>query len=217
MSLRELLKKETETLPLPAEAGWYYLVSLSREGVPEVRCSPLHTVGAAGKGISRPTIVETGDGLRGFRKDSRTFDDSDDTEMVLNLWGRHVGVPMAREFRVFDRELHKDSLLSLDVAPPGWHFWEMRRIREWIEEQVETGRLSMAGWMLRWRQICLTRAFPEVEGNVENRCESEEDYRITIELPLRMAACCFAISASWSLLRRIFISVSLFLCWLRSS
>ncbi len=192
MKLQELLKKEIEKNRLEAGEGEYYLVSMSDADRLDVRCTSLRTVGAAGQGISRPAIVVTNDGLRGFRKDSRAIDDSDDTEIVLNLWGRYVGVPMAQEFRVFDRELNRDSLLSLDVAPPGWRFCEMRRIRESIEERVKAGELSMSDWMIQWRNICLTRAFPDVEGNVENVCESEADYRITIEIPIRMAECYFA-------------------------
>lgn len=191
MNLRNILREEIINRDLRAGDGQFYLVSMPDADKLDVRCSSLRSVGQADRGISRPEIVVTDQGLRGFRKDSRTMDGSDDPEIVVNLWGRCLGLPMAQEYRVFDRNLQKDSLLSMDVAAPGWTFREMRRIREAVEEQVRTGWLAAADWMMRWRQVCLTRAFPEIEGNVENICGSEEDYRITIEVPLLMAACVF--------------------------
>lgn len=191
MSLTDVLAEEIGKRGIRADAGQFYLVSVTENDGLDIRCSALRSVGRTDRGLSCPEIVVDDSGRRGFRKDTRAMDDSDDAEIVVNLWGRLIGLPMAEEYRVFDRDLRKDSLLSMDVASPGWAFRELRRIREDVEETVRTGRIAAEPWMDQWRRVCLTRAFPEIAGNVENVCESEEDYRIAIEIPLYIMDCVF--------------------------
>lgn len=186
MSLNRILEQRIDAYSANEPSG-YYLAQILNNGETAVRPEDFRPVGTAKNGISKPQIVRLKDGRVGFRKNSSAFDDSDDAEIVINYLGRCLGVSMAEEYRVFDRDMKKDSLLSIGVVQrQDETFFEMFEMLIRIGDAVKEGKLPFQPWMNTWSQIIQSRAYPGVGS--EYACRSAEDLRLAIELPLHLMA-----------------------------
>lgn len=186
MSLDHILRQRICTISANDPSG-YYLVQIQDNGEIAIRPEAFLPIGIAKNGISKPQIVRLNDGRVGFRKNSSAFDDSDDTEIVINYLGRCFGISMAEEYRVFDQDLKRDSLLSIGVAQrQDETFFEMFEILVRTGDAVKEGKLPFLPWMSTWAQIIQSRAYPGVGS--EYACRSVEDCRLAIELPLHLMA-----------------------------
>ena len=186
MSLDHILRQRIGTFSVNDPSN-YYLAQIQNDGEIAIRLENFQPIGTAKNGISKPQIVRLNDGRVGFRKNSSAFDDSDDAEIVINYLGRCLGVSMAEEYRVFDRDMKKDSLLSIGVVQgQDETFFEMFEILIRIGDAVKEGKLPLLPWMNTWAQIIQNLAYPGVGS--EYACRSVEDCRLAIELPLHLMA-----------------------------
>ena len=155
------------------------------DGVPVSFDTDLIVIGRAGKGISAPLIVETTGFGRGYLKDTREVDDSDDLEIAINYLGRLLGICMADEYRVLDHGMGV-GLLSLDVANGEDIFTDMRKVSAAAWYSYSDTRRPMPEWALRWVETAKHRAYPQLEDNAEIRCTCDRDCHDALLLPLRI-------------------------------
>ncbi len=161
-----------------------YLVSLDLSGTYEIQAADCEIIGRSSAGITRPLIV-TVNGKRGFLKDSSLYDEGDDLEFLINAIGRYLDIPMAEEYRVLNRNMEKDSFLSMDVASgAGDTFYEMSAVRQMTADRVLKNNEILQPWMIDWGEVIQHPAFPDIEGAFEYLCESESAYDIAINFPV---------------------------------
>ena len=146
MKISDILRQKLSEMPFETpglgETAW--MANISQDGGAFLEPVSLKVLGRTKDGISRPRIVRLLDGRKGFWKDSSPFDESDDAEIVIQYLGRRMGIEMAQEYRIFDKELIKDGLLSLDAArKPGEHFIEMRTLQSRAGREVPGGPLPL--------------------------------------------------------------------------
>lgn len=169
-----------------------YLVSMDLNGTYEIQAAKCEIIDRSATGITRPLIV-TVNGKRGFLKDSSLYDDGDDLEFLINAIGRYLEIPMAEEYRVLNRNLEKDSFLSMDVtAGAGETFYDMSIIRQMTADRVLNNNELFQQWMIDWGEIIQHPAFPDVEDAFEYLCESESAYDMAINFPIYLLEYCFS-------------------------
>ena len=213
MKISDILRQKLSEMPFETpglgETAW--MANISQDGGAFLEPVSLKVLGRTKDGISRPRIVRLLDGRKGFWKDSSPFDESDDAEIVIQYLGRRMGIEMAQEYRIFDKELIKDGLLSLDAArKPGEHFIEMRTLQSKAGREVLEGRFPWEPWMAQWTELIRHPAFPE-SGGSEYLCRSDDDCRVALELPLHVARILYGgETRDFSVFRRQYFKMILF-------
>lgn len=181
-----------EIIPIPYEPlqGSHncYILSVTDNG--DMVCAPatVTVLKDVGAGITHPQIIEL-NGEIGFQKDSRSVDDSDDLEMIINYLGRLLGVKMAQTYRCFAPDGTAYSLISISVAQPGESiFITMREALSIVAQKVRCGELRMPEWADAYEKLLNNKAYPDVPDAFESRAISPEDIRLAIDVGLYVIA-----------------------------
>lgn len=189
---RRRKKKSMKTIPIPYEPlqGHQncYILSVTDNG--DMVCAPatVTVLKDVGAGITRPQIIEL-NGEIGFQKDSRSVDDSDDLEMIINYLGRLLGIKMAQAYRCFAPDGTAYSLISISVAQPGESvFITMRKALSIVAQKVKCGELRMPEWADAYEELLNNKAYPDVPDAFESRAISPEDIRLAIDVGLYVIA-----------------------------
>ena len=185
------------------------LLQFDNDGDPVYFDTEYTAVGRTGKGISAPLIVETTELGRGYLKDTREVDDSDDLEIAINYLGRLLGIRMADEYRVFEHDM-RIGLLSLDVACGDYNFTDMRTVSGVAWRRYSEDGISRPKWMLRWVELTRQRAYPELEDNVEFICSCDQDCLDALLLPLRIVLTLCSDGMLYSQFEEAYLSMLLF-------
>lgn len=177
-----------KTIPIPYEPLQgrqnCYILSVTDNGDTEYAPATVTVLKDVGVGITRPQIIEL-NGEIGFQKDSRSVDDSDDLEMVINYLGRLLGIKMAQTYRCFAPDGTANSLISISVAQPGESvFITMREALSIVVQKVRCGELRMPEWADTYEELLNNKAYPDVPDAFESRAVSLEDIRLAIDVGL---------------------------------
>lgn len=190
MKIEELLQINKNTYSVANDED-KYIVGINTEGKICVEAANIKTIGQSSTGITRPKIVLINDKTKGFMKDSSNVDDSDDLEMITNYLGNLFGLPMAKEYRVFDKELKKEALLSISVTQKETEkFVEFFDVMMKAVERVKNGEVPMQEWMNDWIKLNSQLAYPDVPESHEFYCTDDKDVDVAIQLPLYVLETC---------------------------
>ena len=190
MKIEEILQTNKNTYSV-AKDEEKYIVGINTDGKIRVETIDIKTIGQSSTGITRPKIVLIDDKTKGFMKDSSKVDDSDDLEMLTNYLGNLFGLPMAEEYRVFDKELKKEALLSISVTQEEIEtFVEFFDVMMKAVERVKNGEVPMQEWMNDWIKLNSQLAYPDIPESHEFYCADDKDVDIAIQLPLYVLETC---------------------------
>lgn len=190
MKIEELLQINKNTYSVANDEN-KYIVEINTECKIFVEAADIKTIGQSSTGITRPKIVLINDKIKGFMKDSSKFDDSDDLEMITNYLGNLFGLPMAKEYRVFDKKFKKEALLSISVTQKETEkFVEFFDIMMNVIDRVKKGEIPLQEWMNDWIKLNSQLAFPDVLEGYEFYCADEKDIDIVIQLPMYVLEVC---------------------------
>lgn len=189
MEIEEVLRANTNLSLDKTDSK--YIVSINNDGIPCIDTAKIKIIGQSAIGITRPKITLVNDKVKAFLKDSSKVDASDDLEMVTNYLGNIFGLPMAKEYRVFDESFKKNALLSISVTQrENERFVEFFDVMMTASAKVKNNEFPMQAWMNDWLRINSQIAFPELEDSYEFYCKYDSDIDIAIRLPIYALEIC---------------------------
>lgn len=175
-----------QELPKSKNGDNCYLAYINIDGSTTIKSMHVKEMNQFVSGINHAQVVMY-DGKKGFKKDSRKVDSSDDIEMVINWLGRKLGISMAKTYRYLSLDGEPTALISENVVSSAEEkFITMRDIRNELAILVENGEIHFDSWMERYTNLLKQKAYPNVDTAFENIAYDEQQVNDVIDMGYRL-------------------------------